>query len=198
MKKYKLLLISLFVFVSILLVAAAPEAASTVPLTIENRSTDYVTLQLTGHKWYYLYVKPGETKTFTIERSTNYDQRFYSCGIFRDPGWDLSKKLSVVVPRCGDEEYKFNERSPKVQNAKVDASEMYKIVRVRFDNTTDHNLIILLTEGEAYYAFYIPEGESRVYTINRDDYVIEQYGCPTFTEFDWHAQQGKVKKLVCP
>jgi hypothetical protein len=119
--------------------------------------------------------------------------------LFRDPGLDLTKKQTIVVPRCGTSEYKTKVTTEsKIKNAKVDASDLYRLVRVTFNNTTDHNLIILLTEAEAFYALYIPKGDSKTVTIAKETYVVEQYGCPIFKEFHFHAQAHKNKDLVCP
>jgi len=194
MKTKKLILSIFFVLLSTLLIAATQ--SDVIPVTIENASNDYVTLLLTGPRYYYLSVKPGETKTFTVVRDDDYKQEFYSCGAYVNPNLDLTKKVSIVVPKCGLNAYKYQQGSlQKSEKSKIDGGQIIKLVKVHFKNTSGVKLVIILDE---IYVFTLEKGKTHTYTIAKGNYTIEVLGCGVEYWVNFSALEGKTKEISCP
>lgn len=188
----KLLTIFLLILISVVMIAAAPMARSElVSLVIENQSDDYVTLRLQGPQFYFLMVKPNTSSTFTIMRG-EYEQKFYNCGAFSTTTFDLTKKNVIVVPPCGEKAFKVS-KSP----SKIDAGELIKLVKVTFENPTDHNLVIIL-RGPSEYVFFIRSDGEKSYTISKGEYEVTQWGCPQVKHFTFFSWANRVKELSCP
>ena len=193
MKHQKLWIILSITLISVLLMAAVPMAQSElVALTIKNDSADYVTFKLQGPRFYYLTVKPNTSATFTILRG-DYTQKFYSCGVFTETDFDLTKKYSIVVPPCGEKAF----NTEKGSGNKVDAGQLIKLVKVSFENTTDANLVLVL-RGPSEYVFFIRSDETKTYTISKGDYEITQYGCSSVKYWNYYPYANKEKELSCP
>ena len=191
MNKRKLFTILLVLLVSLVVMAAAPAAQSElVSLTISNKSDDYVTFRLDGPAFYYLMVKADTTTTFTIKRG-DYTQKFYSCGHFVNTTLDLTKKQSIYVPPCGENAFTVDKSN------KVDGGKLLKLVKVNIENSTDHNLILVL-RGPSEYAFFIRSGDEVSYTITKGDYKVTQWGCPYVKNFNYYAFANKETTLTCP
>ena len=191
MKNHKIWVIVVLVLTSVLLTAAAPMAQDVVPLTIENNTNDYVTLRLDGPQYYYLYIQPGETRVYTIQRGV-YESTFYQCGVFTEDSMDLTKKLTIIVPACGTKAF----YGPEQANV-IDAAKMIKLVRVYFENKTNHNLVVILT-GPTTHVFFIWEGDTLEFTIPKGMYTAEQYGCPSYKTWQYQAVVNKYYELACP
>jgi hypothetical protein len=193
MNKRKLFTILFVLLISLVLMAAAPAAQSElVSLTINNKSNDYVTFKLQGPAFYYLMVKPDTSTTYTIKRG-EYTQKFYSCGAFVETSLDLTKKQSIYVPPCGEKAFSVD----KANSNKVDAGQLIKLVKVNFENDTNHNLVLLLT-GSRQYVFFIRSGEEVSYTISKEDYKVTQWGCPSVKHFTYYTYANKETTLTCP
>ncbi|MBU0511078.1 MAG: hypothetical protein KJ638_05170 [Chloroflexi bacterium] len=189
-------IVFLLVLASTLLVAAAPGpqqsalAATTLArLTIENNTNDYVTLQLSGPASYYLYVKPGETRIYTLQRG-EYSNKFYSCGVFINTSLDMTKHQKIVVPACGT-------HATTNPTGVIDAGKVLRLVKVTLKNATDHNIVIVLN-GPSEYAFFLYDQEERSYTIPKGDYSYIIYGCGYIREGTLFARALKYKELTCP
>jgi hypothetical protein len=191
MKKHKLLIIVLFVMVSILVMGASAEASDVVPLVIKNYSSDYVTLRLDGPRFYYLYVRPGETKTYTIERG-EYAQQYYNCGAFVNSGLDLTKKNTIIVPACGSKALK----NAGGNTTKVDGGRIIKLVKVSFKNEGDQTMILIF-DGSGSYVFTLKPGETKTYTITKGPYNITRIGCQYTRVYNFYAIHNKVKSFDC-
>jgi hypothetical protein len=192
MNNHKLIMIISFVLISVGLIAAVPMAKSDlVSLMIDNQSDDYVTLRLTGPQFYFLSVKPNTSATFTILRG-DYVQKFYSCRIFTNTSLDLTKKNTIVVPRCGDKAFKVDKGG-----SKIDGGSLIKLVKVTFENPTDVNLVLIL-RGPSEYVFFIRSGEERSYTIAKGTYEATQWGCKYIKNFNFYPYANKEKALSCP
>ena len=191
MKKHKLLTIALFIMVSILVMAASAEASDVVPLVIKNYSNDYVTLRLEGPRFYYLYVAPGEVKTYTIQRG-EYSQQYYNCGAFVSSGLDLTKKNTIIVPECGSKALK----NPKGNTTKVDGGRIIKLVKVSFKNEGNQTMILIF-EGSGSYVFTLKPDETKTYTITKGSYSITRIGCQYTRLYNYYAIHNKFKAFDC-
>lgn len=188
MSKHKT--ITFFIILSLLsalLISASP--ADLVRLTIQNKSNDLVTLRMEGTQFYYLTVRPGETRVFTPQRG-EYSAKLYTCGLFVNKELDLSTSQTIVVPACGTKAFTSD------NTGAIDAGQLIKIVRVHFTNKTDKNLVLIL-RGPGEYVFYIRKGETKTYTIPKGDYKAEQYGCPKVKEFNYFASAHLETNLIC-
>lgn len=192
MNKVKIKSIVTVLLISVVLIAAVPMAKSDlVSLTIDNQSNDLVTLQLRGPQFYYLTVKPGTKATFTIFRG-EYEQKFYSCQTFTETTLDLTKKNEIVVPPCGEKAFKVAKTA-----GKIDGAEFVKLIKVTFENPTDHNLILIL-RGPSEYVFFIRSGQEASYTISKGTYDATQWGCYVVKNFTFYPFANRVKELSCP
>ncbi|MCJ7703307.1 MAG: hypothetical protein MUO62_17120 [Anaerolineales bacterium] len=193
MDKRKLFIILSLALISVVIIAAAPMAQSdVVSLTIENRSDDYVTFKLQGPTFYFLTVKPHTSSAFTILRG-DYTQKFYSCGLFLETSFDLTKKQAIVVPACGEKAFKTN----KAFNNKIDAGQLIKLVKITFENTSDVNMALIL-KGSSEHVFFIRSGDEVSYTIPRGPYEVTQLGCQYSKYFTFHSYANRTKELTCP
>jgi len=186
----------LLILASTLLISAAPgpqqsDSAATLlaRLTITNNTNDYVTMQLNGPASYYLYVKPGETKIYTLQRG-EYSNKFYSCGVFISTTLDMTKHQKMVVPICGT-------HATTNPTGVIDAGMVLRLVKVTLKNTTDHNIVIILN-GPSTYVFSLHDDEERLYTIPKGEYTYKIYGCGYIREGNFYAHANKYKELTCP
>jgi len=194
MNKRKLLTIIALALVSAVLIAAVPMGESDlVGLKVENNTSDYVTFQLNGPRFYYLMVPPYTTTTFTIERGDYTSQKFYSCSTFVNTTIDFTKKVTIIVPKCGEKAY----NTPKELNPNIDGGKLVKIVKVTFENPYDYDLLVIL-KGPAEHVFLIEAGNSEDYTIAQGTYQVTQYGCSYLKTFDFYPYANKIKELSCP
>jgi len=193
MKKRDILIIVAFALISSVLIAAAPMATDLISLTIENNTNDYVTYRLEGPQFYYLMVPPHFDNTFTIERGDYTEQKFYSCGTFVNTTFDVNKKQSINVPKCGDKLFKTN----KASNSVIDGGKIIKLVKVTFENPYTYDLMIIL-RGPATHVFYIEAGNDESYTITKGEYKVTQYGCSYLKLWNFYPHANKVKELSCP
>ena len=192
MNTVKITTIATMLLISIVLIAAAPMAKSDlVSLTIDNQSSDLVTLRLQGPQFYYLTVKPETKATYTIVRG-EYVQKFYSCQTFKETNLDLTKKNEIVVPPCGEKAFKVAKGT-----SKIDGSEFVKLIKVTFENPTDHNLILIL-RGPSEYVFFIRSDQEASYTISKGTYEATQWGCALVKNFTFYPFANRVKELSCP
>ncbi len=189
-------IVFLLVLASTLLVAAAPgpqqsalAATSLARLTIENNTNDYVTMRLSGPASYYLYVKPGETKIYTLQRG-EYSNQFYSCGVFITTTLDMTRHQKMVVPVCGT-------HATTNPTSVIDAGMVLRLVKVTLKNATDHNIVIVLN-GPSEYAFFLYDQEERSYTIPKGEYTYKIYGCGYIRDGNFYAHALKYKELTCP
>lgn len=171
--------------------AAAGEKTGPVGLTIENRSSGYIYLWLQGPSFYYLVVKPGETKVFTIVRG-EYFQTVRACGDTASSIVDLSKQTRMIMPLCG-----ANAKQSALSPYVVDLSTIIKIVKVTVKNESDTRLLAILT-GPSTYVFSLNKGESRDYTIAKGDYTVQYFACGWYGYKNFYAYHGSSLELSCP
>jgi len=192
MKKQILKPIIGLILISIVLIAAAPMAKSDlVSLTIDNQSNELVTFRLEGPQFYYLTVKADTKATFTIVRG-DYEQKFYSCKIFTTTTLDLTKKNEIVVPPCGEKAFKVDKGA-----SKIDGGNLIKLIKVTFENPTNHNLVLIL-RGPSEYVFFIRSDQEASYTISKGTYDATQWGCAAVKTFTFYPFANRVKELSCP
>jgi hypothetical protein len=199
MNNKRTILVIFIVLASVLLIAAVPvnqglnqlDKSALVRLTIENRTTDYVTLKLDGPAFYYLYVKPGETRIYTPMRG-EYSYVLYSCGVFVNGTLDLSKQHKIVSPACGTK----GGEGTKGQGT-TDSSKLIKLVKVYIENKTTGNMIVVL-EGPAEFVFFVKQGKTNSYTIPRGEYKSTLYACGKIKYANYYAYAHKEKTFTCP
>ncbi|MEA3350109.1 MAG: hypothetical protein U9Q82_05765 [Chloroflexota bacterium] len=194
------LVVLLVIFMSLLLVAAMPQQkafakSDLVRLTIVNGTDQGVWLKLEGPAYYYLYVKPGQTRTYTPERDV-YESTLYSCGTYvKHQTLDLTKHTKYEVPSCGTHAYPGDGPTDT-----VDAGKVIKLVDVTLKNETGHNIIVVLggPNGPSQFAFFLYDEESKEYTIPKGYYDYNLYGCGDVRTGHVFAIVHKVKEFKCP
>ena len=158
-----LVLISLIIF--ILLTAAVQQPDSSkfisvsektdlVALKVENDSTSNAYLWLDGPAFYYLVVKPGETKTFTVMRGEYFNEVSY-CGARDSSIIDLTRHTKLVMPVCG-----ANSRQSPSSPYVVNITNTIKIVKVTVKNDSESNVLAILT-GPSTYVFSLNKVSSK-------------------------------------
>jgi hypothetical protein len=198
MDKRTFWILFLIVVMSLLLISAAPtplqaaNAKSTnVRLTIINNTNDYVTLKLEGPQFYYFWVKPGETREYTPLRGM-YTSRFYSCGVFVNGTFDLTKIQKLIVPACGTKAIKGPDK-----NHVIDAGKLTKFVKVTFENDTPGWLTILLS-GPNKYEVILAKDQVTTIVMMKGEYNYRLYACGSIKDGHLYAMPNKVKTLTCP
>lgn len=171
--------------------AAAGEKTGPVGLTVENRSSSYVYLWLEGPSFYYLVVKPGETKIFTVMRG-EYFQTVRACGDTASSIVDLSKQTRMIMPVCG-----ANAKQAGTSPYVVDLSKVIKIVKVTVKNESDTRMLAILT-GPSTYVFTLDKGESRDYTIAKGEYTVQYFACGWYGYKNFTAYHGSSLEISCP
>lgn len=171
--------------------AAADEKTGPVGLTVENRSSGYVYLWLEGPSFYYLVVKPGETKIFTVMRG-EYFQTVRACGDTASHIVDISKQTRMIMPVCG-----ANAKQAGTSPYVVDLSQIIKIVKVTVKNESDTRMLAILT-GPSTYVFTLDKGVSKDYTIAKGEYTVQFYACGRYGYKNFVAYQGSSLEISCP
>ena len=199
-KNRVLITISLIIFVFLTAAVQLPTSSNfasvnaktdLVALNVENDSTSYAYLWLDGPSFYYLVVKPGETKTFTVQRGEYFQEVSY-CGARDSSIVDLSKHTKLIMPVCGAN----SRQSPSSPNA-VNITNTLKIVKVTVTNDSDSKVLAILT-GPSTYVFSLNKGESKDYTIAKGDYEVGYFACGAYGVREWSAFHNGVLKLKCP
>lgn len=171
--------------------AAADEKSGPVGLTIENRSSGFVYLWLEGPSFYYLFVKPGETKVFTVMRG-EYFQTVGACGDTASHIVDLNKQTRMIMPVCG-----ANAKQAGTSPYVVDLSKIIKIVKVTVKNESDTRMLAILT-GPSTYVFTLEKGAARDYTIAKGEYTVQFFACGRSGYKNFMAYQGSSLEISCP
>ena len=197
LKMYKF--VSFLILASMLLAAIltpqqiASAKSDLVGFTFTNNSDSLASLRLYGNgQFYYFLVFPGETKYFTPVRGV-YDMTFFSCGLYVNKEFDLTKQTKLVVPSCGTKGY-HNDQTPA---GVVDGGQIIKLVKVTFENETDAYMKVIL-EGPATYVFTFNKDQDKTYTISKGHYTYKIYGCGGSFTGNLYAHHGKVKEFNCP
>ncbi len=197
MKKQQNMIMILLAFVLIFAAVAVPQAntqaaSPLMRLVIENGSSKFVSLRLTGPANYYMSAAAGATATYTPERGV-YSYTLYSCGVYVHGELDLTKHMvTYEVPPCGTKAY-----SGPGTTAVVDAGKELRLVKVTLNNETDHNIVIVFS-GTSSLVFFLYDDASNDYTIPKGDYTYEIYGCGPIRYGTMYAHAHKVKDLTCP
>jgi hypothetical protein len=197
MKKIKNLIVITLAFVLIFAAVAVPQsntqaASPLMRLVIENNSSHFVSLRLSGPTNYYMSASAGSTSSYTPERG-EYSYTLYSCGIFVHGEIDLTKHMvTYEVPPCGSKAY-----SGPGPTTVIDAGKELRLVKVTLKNETGHNIVIVFS-GTSSLAFFFYDGDSKDYTIPKGDYTYEIYGCGAVRYGTMYAHVNKVKELTCP
>lgn len=201
-KKPMHMLIMVNLIVLILMTAAVPfprsssvtstsENSDLVSLKIVNQSSGYVYLWLNGPSFYYLAVKPGESKTYTVMRGEYFEDVSY-CGARDSSIVDLTIHTKLVMPVCG-----ANTRQSPSSPHVVDITNTIKIVKVTVKNEADSRVLAILT-GPSTYVFSLDKEESKDYTIAKGDYEVKYFACGKYGVREFSAFFNSVLKLKCP
>ncbi len=171
--------------------ASTSEKSDLVALKVENDSTSYAYLWLDGPAFYYLVVKPGETKTFTVKRG-EYEKEVSYCGAKDSSTIDLTKHTKLIMPVCGANTRQLSS-SPHV----VNITNTIKIVKVTVTNDSESKVLAILT-GPSTYVFSLAKEESKDYTIAKGDYEVQYFACGKYGVREFSAFHNSVLKLKCP
>lgn len=200
--KSKRVLIFISLIILILLSAAVPfpssaamqstnEKSSLVALKIQNDSTSYAYVWLEGPTFYYFAVRPGETKTYTVQRG-EYFQDISYCGAKDSSIVEISRHTKLLMPVCGAN----SRQSPSSPNV-VNVTNTIKIVKVSLTNEADSRVLAILT-GPSTYVFSLNKGDTKYYTIAKGDYEVQYFACGAYGVKEWSAFHKGVLKFKCP
>ena len=198
----KMLLILVNLLLMLLVTAAAPLPQSTsfatnaeksdlIALKVDNQSTSNAYLWLDGPSFYYLVVKPGESKTFTVMRGEYFKDVSY-CGARDSSIIDLTKHTRLVMPVCG-----ANSRQTPNSPHVVNITNTIKIVKVTVTNAAESKVLAILT-GPSTYVFSLDKDASKDYTIAKGDYEVQYFACGKYGVREFSAFYNSVLKLKCP
>lgn len=172
-------------------IASVNEKSDLVALKVENDSTSTAYLWLDGPSFYYFVIKPGETRTFTVERG-EYDKEVSYCGARETSTIDLTKHTKLLLPVCG-----ANALNPPTSPHVVNITNTLKIVKVTLTNELDSNVFSIFT-GPSTYVFTFGRDESKDYTIAKGDYTIQYWACGKYGIREFTAYHNIVMKFKCP
>lgn len=172
-------------------IASVNEKSDLVALKVENDSTSTAYLWLDGPSFYYFVIKPGETRTFTVERG-EYDKEVSYCGARDTSTIDLTKHTKLLLPVCG-----ANALNPPTSPHVVNITNTLKIVKVTLTNELDSNVFSIFT-GPSTYVFTFGRDESKDYTIAKGDYTIQYWACGKYGIREFTAYHNIVMKFKCP
>ena len=198
----KMLLILVNLLLMLLVTAAAPLPQSTsfatnaeksdlIALKVDNQSTSNAYLWLDGPSFYYLVVKPGESKTFTVMRGEYFKDVSY-CGARDSSIIDLTKHTRLVMPVCG-----ANSRQTPNSPHVVNITNTIKIDKVTVTNAAESKVLAILT-GPSTYVFSLDKDASKDYTIAKGDYEVQYFACGKYGVREISAFYNSVLKLKCP
>ena len=198
----KMLLILVNLLLMLLVTAAAPLPQSTsfatnaeksdlIALKVDNQSTSNAYLWLDGPSFYYLVVKPGESKTFTVMRGEYFKDVSY-CGARDSSIIDLTKHTRLIMPVCG-----ANSRQTPNSPHVVNITNTIKIVKVTVTNAAESKVLAILT-GPSTYVFSLDKDASKDYTIAKGDYEVQYFACGKYGVREFSAFYNSVLKLKCP
>ncbi len=201
-KKSMRVLILVNLLLMLLVTAAVPLPQSTsfttnadksdlVALKVDNQSTSNAYLWLNGPSFYYLVVKPGESKTFTVMRG-EYNKDVSYCGARASSIIDLTKHTKLVMPVCG-----ANTRQAPSSPHVVNITNTIKIVKVTVKNEAESKVLAILT-GPSTYVFSLGKDVSKDYTIAKGDYKVQYFACGKYGVREFSAFYNSVLKLKCP
>lgn len=171
--------------------ASSSGKSDLVALKIVNDSTSYAYLWLDGPEFYYLVVKPEETKTFTVKRG-EYEKEVSYCGAKDSSTIDLTKHTTLIMPVCGANTM----REPSSPHL-INITNTIKIVKVTLKNDTKSSVLAILT-GPSTYVFSLAKEEEKDYTIARGDYEVEYYACGDHDTRKFFAFHNRVLEFECP
>lgn len=200
MKKSLLAMMSVMIFVLLTAAVQLPASQTTasvieksdlVALKVENDSTSTAYLWLDGPAFYYFVIKPGETRTFTVERG-EYDKDVSYCGARDSSTIDLTKHTKLLLPVCG-----ANALNPPTSPHIVNITNTLKIVKVTLTNELDSNVFAIFT-GPSTYVFTLDRDESKDYTIAKGDYEVRYFACGKFGIREFSAFHNRIMKFKCP
>ncbi|MEJ2302388.1 MAG: hypothetical protein P8Y14_12760, partial [Anaerolineales bacterium] len=165
--------------------AAAPVQARTelVRLTLVNRTSGNIYLSLKGPALYYLSVGAEESQVFTVKRGT-YTSSITACGVTSTDSLDMTSQKKLIMPICGGRAHGAHGAATK-----VDLSEQIKIVPFTIINSSDTQLLAVLT-GAGTYAFLLARDEERDYTIAKGDYDVKIYACGAITTIEFSSYKN--------
>ena len=150
--------------------AAAPVQARTelVRLTLVNRTSGNIYLSLKGPALYYLSVGAEESQVFTVKRGT-YTSSITACGVTSTDSLDMTSQKKLIMPVCGGRAHGAHGAATK-----VDLSEQIKIVPFTIINSSDTQLLAVLT-GWVFLAESLSMGKRPLH--------LQKKACPRITEW---------------
>ncbi len=171
--------------------ATNAEKSDLIALKVDNQSTSNAYLWLDGPSFYYLVVKPGESKTFTVMRGEYFKDVSY-CGARDSSIIDLTKHTRLDMPVCG-----ANSRQTPNSPHVVNITNTIKIVKVTVTNAAESKVLAILT-GPSTYVFLLDKDASKDYTIAKGDYEVQYFACGKYGVREFSAFYNSVLKLKCP
>ena len=171
--------------------ATNAEKSDLIALKVDNQSTSNAYLWLDGPSFYYLVVKPGESKTFTVMRGEYFKDVSY-CGARDSSIIDLTKHTRLIMPVCG-----ANSRQTPNSPHVVNITNTIKIVKVTVTNAAESKVLAILT-GPSTYVFSLDKDASKDYTIAKGDYEVQYFACGKYGVREFSAFYNSVLKLKCP
>lgn len=167
------------------------EKSDLIALRVDNYSTSNAYLWLDGPAFYYLVIKPGESKIFTVMRGEYFKDVIY-CGARDSSIVDLTKHTRLIMPVCG-----ANSRQSPTSPHVVNITNTIKIVKVTVTNAAESKVLAILT-GPSTYVFSLDKDASKDYTIAKGDYEVQYYACGKYGVREFSAFYNSVLKLKCP
>ena len=171
--------------------ATNAEKSDLIALKVDNQSTSNAYLWLDGPSFYYLVVKPGESKSFTVMRGEYFKDVSY-CGARDSSIIDLTKHTRLIMPVCG-----ANSRQTPNSPHVVNITNTIKIVKVTVTNAAESKVLAILT-GPSTYVFSLDKDASKDYTIAKGDYEVQYFACGKYGVREFSAFYNSVLKLKCP
>ena len=150
--------ILLAVLIVLLLTAAAPQAAGTLKLKVNNKTGVNVSLSLSGPESYFFPLGPGNT---TVEVAAGeYDYSYFACG---------QENTGKVKVKSNNTKFTLAE----CENAAGAASE--ETVKFVFDNKTGVTVNLLIS-SPVYRLIPLPTGKTRM-DLTKGTYEYSYFAC---------------------
>ncbi|GAB4577901.1 MAG: hypothetical protein Fur0022_06330 [Anaerolineales bacterium] len=139
-----------------------------------NNSELPFSITLTGPQLYILNVASGETRVFVVNRGA-YSFEMMLCAVSARGTMNLNKMTTLRFKACA----------------------LDKLVAIKVENHTNEPASVTLM-GSKNYVFVLQANESRMFTIPRGEYAVQQIVCGGQIEQRFVARSHKRLVLACP
>jgi hypothetical protein len=170
---------------------AAQASVRTVQLTIDNRATSGISLNLSGPYQYYMTVAAGSIQSYTINRGT-YNYTIKGCGMTVKNKVELNQDTLLINPVCGG-----RVRTIPADRSKIDLSNVIRVVPVTVESELTYKTFVILT-GPSTYVFTLKPGQELDFTIGKGLYDVRYYACGVNVKHQFQAYKNATLKLYCP